>query len=65
MRIACMPLVTNIPKPRDRGWVMKKCPVCGCACWESNTLRNSLRVGIIKEAACTECALKAMGQSHD
>nr|DAK73407.1 MAG TPA: C2H2 type zinc-finger protein [Caudoviricetes sp.] len=44
---------------------MKKCPVCGCDCWESNTLRNSLRSGVVKEAACTERALKAMGQLHD
>lgn len=64
-RVAMMPLVDNIRKPRDRGWVMKKCPVCGCDCWESNILRQSLRSGVVKKAACTECVLKMMRSAND
>lgn len=56
--VACMPLVKNIPKPRTETWTKTTCPVCGRECWETDTFKWVKHAGIIKNAACTECALR-------
>lgn len=58
MSIACMPLVSNVPKPKNRTWTITRCPVCGCKCWETDAIKDADRKGYIKERACTECAIK-------
>lgn len=55
--IACLPLVSNVPKPKSKQWTKMKCPVCGCDCWETDTYKWAKQAGIIKRAACTECAI--------
>lgn len=66
--IACLPLVSIVPKPKSNQWTKTKCPVCDCDCWETDTYKWAKQAGIIKRAACTECALKATqqeGKVHD
>lgn len=62
---ACMPLFENVPNPKSGTWTKTKCPVCGCACWETDTYKWAKQAGIIKRAACTECALKEELGKHD
>lgn len=57
--IACMPLIDNVPRPRNSGqWSKTLCPICGRECWETNTYKWAKQAGIIERSACTECALK-------
>lgn len=58
MGIACMPLVSNVPVPKDKRWTKTKCPVCGCECWETDTYKWAKQAGIVKRSTCTECAIK-------
>lgn len=55
--IACLPLVKNIPEPKNKDWRKVKCPVCGESCWESALARQVIAGGTV--AVCTLCALKA------
>lgn len=55
--IACLPLVRNVPEPKNKDWKMVVCPICGAACWESDLARQVRDRGTM--AACTFCALKA------
>lgn len=57
-----MPLIENVPNPESKSWTKTICPRCGRACWETDTYKWAKALGIIKQAACTECALKAMQQ---
>lgn len=52
-----MPLVKNISDPKSKTWTKTICPVCGRACWETDTYKWAKQAGIIKMAACTECAV--------
>lgn len=52
-----MPLVENVPEPKNRQWSKTKCPMCGRECWETVQFKWAKQVGIIDQAACTECAL--------
>lgn len=54
--IACMPLRSNVPKPRQQDWKLTICPVCGCECWESELTRRIIKKGA--DAACNMCALR-------
>lgn len=58
IRIACMPLVDNVPNPITKAWTETNCPICGRACWETDTYKKIKHTGIFKYACCTECALK-------
>lgn len=55
--IACMPLVENIPTPKNEQRTKTKCPICGRACWETPTFKWAKQAGVIIDAACTVCAL--------
>lgn len=61
--IACMPSVKNIPNPQNKQWTKTKCTVCGCDCWETDTFKWAKKVGVVRIATCTECALKI--ENHD
>ena len=52
----CMPMEKNVPTPKNSGWQLVQCPVCGGGCWEDDLTRQLVAQGL--EAACTECALK-------
>ena len=58
MRIACMPLVKNVPQPKHTGWVKTKCPKCGAECWRTSTLKRINKTKLVFVEACTECAIK-------
>lgn len=62
MRIACMPLVKNIPHPKDASWVKTKCPICGAACWRTSALKQISKTKLVFAEACTECAIKETAQ---
>lgn len=56
-RVFLMPLARNLPEGKE-GWLKKECPLCGCACWESNIVREQ---GLRKSMSgvCTECGIRA------
>lgn len=55
----CMPLVNNIPVPRNKNWKLTTCDICGRECWETEEARSMLKCkNIVK--SCTMCALKAI-----
>ena len=57
--IACMPLKSNIPDASQRSdWKLVNCPLCGAKCWESDLLREVVKLEGCP-AACTACALRA------
>lgn len=56
--IACLPLVRNIPHPKQSDMRMVQCCVCGCDCWESDLAREAIAQGT--KAMCTMCALRSM-----
>lgn len=53
-KIACMPLVRNVPEGHD-GWKKTKCPVCGSACWYTPLVEMKRELEQTK-AYCTMCA---------
>lgn len=54
-----MPLVKNIPTPRDPAWKRTTCPKCGRECWE-RPLPAGFNKLAFNGALCTECALRAI-----
>lgn len=52
-----MPLVKNIPHPKDERWRKVRCPVCGAECWKTPAVIWNEKSNLVKIAACTECAL--------
>lgn len=55
--IAMLPLVRNIPFPKNDAWKMVTCKKCGAECWESDQARIAIKHGCT--ALCTACALRA------
>lgn len=53
-----MPLVDNVPEPRDKAWKRTACPACGRECWD-RPLPVWLTEGMLEGKLCTECALRA------
>lgn len=49
-----MPLVRNVPEPRDSTWKKTTCPRCKKACWDRPLPRGNMFAGKL----CTMCALK-------
>ena len=52
-----MPLVDNIPIPKDATWKETTCPVCGNRCWERK-LPDGFSEDMFEGKLCTMCALK-------
>lgn len=52
-----MPLVQNVPEPRNPTWKRTTCPVCGRECWE-RPLPAGVERSSFDGALCTECALR-------
>lgn len=55
----CLPLVRNVPEPKNQSWRKVKCKLCGSACWESDGHREAMANEPKLNACCTMCALKA------
>jgi hypothetical protein len=62
--IACMPLKRNIPDAPYPDWKLAECPLCGAECWESDLLRQVVKLEGCA-VACTECALRAGEDRND
>ena len=56
----CLPLVKNIPSPRNHNWKMIRCPNCGADCWMNPAAKVAIKRSKGKlKGVCTECALRA------
>jgi len=56
---ACLPLVQNIPEPRNYNWKKMQCPNCGAECWMTPAAKVAIKRSNGKlKGVCTECALK-------
>jgi len=57
---ACLPLVKNVPNPKDKNWRAMICQDCGRACWLTP---EAWYVHVVQgvRLQCTECALKKGG----
>ena len=53
----CMPLVKNVPEPKDKTWKKTACPACGRECW-NRLLPDWLTEEMLDGKLCTECALE-------
>lgn len=60
-RILMMPLVANVPKPKEEGWEKAICPGCGRQCWDRPVLVAGFPPGMLTGKLCTMCALRAAG----
>lgn len=56
---ACLPLLKNIPAPKNHNWKKMQCPECDQECWMTPVAKVEIKRsnGSIK-GVCTECALK-------
>ena len=52
-----MPLVRNVPIPKDTTWKKTACPGCGVACWD-RPLKSGFTENMFTGKLCTMCALK-------
>lgn len=52
-----MPLVQNIPKPKDSSWKLARCPKCGAVCWNI-PLPEGFTDDMFDGKLCTMCGLK-------
>lgn len=55
-----MPLVKNVPRPKDKDWKQAICPECGTECWD-RPLPEGFSENMFDGKLCTICALKAAG----
>ena len=52
----CLPLLDNVPDPKNKDWKLTKCAICGKDCWETPQAKVMLEGGAIR--SCTMCALR-------
>ncbi len=51
-----MPLVSHVPKPKDKAWKKTVCPNCGRECWDRPLLEGLIE-DMFDGKLCTDCAL--------
>jgi hypothetical protein len=58
----CMPLVSNVPQPKDSDWEPTVCPECGSECWKRPIPDELRQTGKELIEVCTKCTLKHVVQ---